>query len=109
MSIIGTIISVMLMTLILNIVFKKFNILIDQTGVSSHKSFISGHKTIPLSGGLVFFLVLIFFFTRELQIFKYIIFFYLFNRFIIRSKYFAFSNSENYISNNYNYIISIVI
>jgi Na+/H+ antiporter NhaD/arsenite permease-like protein len=83
MSIIGTIISVMLMTLILNIVFKKFNILIDQTSVSNHKSFISGHKTIPLSGGIVFFLVLIFFFTRKLQIFKYLIFFYLFNRFII--------------------------
>ncbi len=77
MSIIGTIISVMLMTLILNIVFKKFNILIDQTGVSSHKSFISGHKTIPLSGGLVFYLVLIFFLPEN---YKYlnILFFFIF-------------------------------
>ena len=77
MSIIGTIISVMLMTLILNIVFKKFNILIDQTSVSNHKSFISGHKTIPLSGGLVFFLVLIFFLPEN---YKYlnILFFFIF-------------------------------
>ena len=62
MSIIGTIISVMLMTLILNIVFKKFNILIDQTNISNHKSFINGHKTTPLSGGFVFFLILVFLF-----------------------------------------------
>ena len=77
MSIIGTIISVMLMTLILNIVFKKFNILIDQTSVSNHKSFISGHKTIPLSGGLVFYLVLIFFLPEN---YKYlnILFFFIF-------------------------------
>ena len=77
MSIIGTIISVMLMTLILNIVFKKFNILIDQTSVSNHKSFISGHETIPLSGGLVFYLVLIFFLPEN---YKYlnILFFFIF-------------------------------
>ena len=61
MNIIETIISVVLITLILNLVFKKFNILIDQTSISNHKSFINGHGTIPLSGGLVFFLILIFF------------------------------------------------
>ena len=75
MSIIVTIISVMLMTLILNIVFKKFNILIDQTSISNHKSFISGHKTIPLSGGLVFFLVLIFFLPEN---YKYLNIFFFF-------------------------------
>ena len=57
---IETIISVVLAILILNFVFKKFNILIDQTSISNHKSFINGLKTIPLSGGLVFFLILIF-------------------------------------------------
>ena len=56
MNIIGTIISVVLITLILNFVFTKFNILIDQTSISNHKSFINGHKIIPLSGGLVFYL-----------------------------------------------------
>ena len=58
-----TIISVVLITLILNFVFTKFNILIDQTSISNHKSFINGHKTIPLSGGLVFFFNTDFFFT----------------------------------------------
>ena len=62
----GTVISVLFITLILNFVFKKYQILIDQKNLSYHKSFINGHKTIPLSGGFVFFLVLIFFFTREL-------------------------------------------
>ena len=63
MNIIGTSISVVLITLILNLVFKKFNILIDQTNISNHKSFINGDKITPLSGGIVFFLTLIFFFT----------------------------------------------
>jgi len=73
----GTIIFVMLVTLILNVVLKKFNILIDQTNVSNHKSLVNEHKTIPLSGGLVFFLILIFFLPEN---YKYlnILFFFIF-------------------------------
>ena len=66
MNIVGTVIVVLFIATILNFVFKKFNVLIDQTNISTHKSFINGHKTIPLSGGFVFFLVLIFFFTWKL-------------------------------------------
>ena len=66
MHIIGTVITVLLIITILNFVFKKYNILIDQTNISDHKSFVNGHKITPLSGGLVLFLILIFFFTRKL-------------------------------------------
>ena len=55
MNIAGTIIFVVLITLILNFILKRFNILIDQINISNHKSFINGYKTIPLSGGIVFF------------------------------------------------------
>ena len=75
MNIIGTIISVVLITLILNFVFTKFNILIDQTSISNHKSFINGHKTIPLSGGLVFYLILIFFLPENYKYLNILIFF----------------------------------
>ena len=75
MNIIGTIISVVLITLILNLVFKKFNILIDQTSILDHKSFINEHKTIPLSGGLVFFLILIFFLPENYKYLNILIFF----------------------------------
>ena len=50
MNIIVTAISVLLATIILNFVFKKYQILIDQINYSRHKSFINGYKTIPLSG-----------------------------------------------------------
>ena len=75
MNIIGTIISVVLITLILNFVFTKFNILIDQTSISNHKSFINGHKTIPLSGGLAFYLILIFFLPENYKYLNILIFF----------------------------------
>ena len=75
MNIIGTVISVVLITLILNLVFKKFNILIDQTNISNHKSFINGHKTIPLSGGLVFYLILVFFLPEDYKYLNILIFF----------------------------------
>ena len=75
MNIIGTIISVVLITFILNLLFKKFNILIDQTSISSHKSLINGNKTIPLSGGLVFFLTLIFFLPENYKYLNILIFF----------------------------------
>ena len=61
MNIVGIVIAVLFIITISNFVFKKFNILLDQTRISNHKSFINGHKAIPLSGGLVFFLILIFF------------------------------------------------
>ena len=75
MNIIGTIISVVLISLILNFIFKKLNILIDQTSISSHKSFINGSKTIPLTGGLVFFLILIFFLPENYKYLNILIFF----------------------------------
>ena len=75
MNIIGTVIIVLLITTILNFFFKKFNVLIDQTNISSHKSFVIGHKIIPLSGGLVFFLVLVFFLPENYNNFTILIFF----------------------------------
>ena len=77
MNIVGTAISALFITILLNFLFKKFNILIDQTNISNHKSFINGHKTIPLSGGLVFFLVLIFFLPENYK-FLNILFFFIF-------------------------------
>ena len=75
MNIVGTVIAVLFIITVSNFVFKKFNILIDQTNISSHKSFINGHKTIPLSGGFVFFLILVFFLPENYQYFTILIFF----------------------------------
>ena len=75
MNIVGTVIAVLFIVAISNFVFKKFNILIDQTNISTHKSFINGHKTIPLSGGFVFFLVLIFFLPENYKYLNILIFF----------------------------------
>ena len=75
MNIVGTVIAVLFIIIISNFVFKKFNILIDQTNISSHKSFINGHKIIPLSGGFVFFLILVFFLPENYQYFTILIFF----------------------------------
>ena len=75
MNIVGIVIAVLFIITISNFVFKKFNILIDQTNISSHKSFINGHKTIPLSGGFVFFLILVFFLPENYQYFTILIFF----------------------------------
>ena len=60
MSTIGTVIFVLLSTITLNFLFKKYNILIDQVNISKHKNFIQNKKT-PLSGGLVIFFVLFYF------------------------------------------------
>ena len=68
MNIVGTVIAVLFITVILNFVFKKYQILIDQTNISFHKRFINGHKTTPLSGGLIFFLILIFFYLKIISI-----------------------------------------
>jgi UDP-N-acetylmuramyl pentapeptide phosphotransferase/UDP-N-acetylglucosamine-1-phosphate transferase len=75
MNIVGIVIAVLFIITISNFVFKKFNILIDQTNISSHKSFINGHKTTPLSGGFVFFLILVFFLPENYQYFTILIFF----------------------------------
>ena len=75
MNIVGIVIAALFIITISNFVFKKFNILIDQTTISIHKSFINGHKTIPLSGGFVFFLILVFFLPENYQYFTILIFF----------------------------------
>ena len=75
MNIVGTVIAVLFIITISNFVFKKFNILIDQTNISTHKSFINGHKTTPLLGGFVFFLILVFFLPENYQYFTILIFF----------------------------------
>ena len=75
MNIVGTVIAVLFIITISNFVFKKFNILIDQTNISNHKSFINGHKTTPLLGGFVFFLILVFFLPENYQYFTILIFF----------------------------------
>ncbi len=68
MNIVGIVIAVLFIVTISNFVFKKFNVLIDQTNISTHKNFINGHKITPLSGGFVFFLVLIFFYLKIISI-----------------------------------------
>ena len=75
MNTVGTVIAVLFIITISNFVFKKFNILIDQTNISIHKSFINGNKTVPLSGGLVLFLVLIFFLPENYKYLNILIFF----------------------------------
>ena len=75
MNIVGTVIAVLFIITISNFVFKKFNILIDQTNISTHKSFVNGHKTAPLLGGFVFFLILVFFLPENYQYFTILIFF----------------------------------
>ena len=75
MNIIGNVISVLFITLILNFLLKKYQILIDQANLSYHKSFINGHKTVPLSGGLIFFLILIFFLPEDYKYLNILIFF----------------------------------
>ena len=73
MSIIGTVIFVLLSTITLNFLFKKYNILIDQVNISKHKNFIQNKKT-PLSGGLVIFLALFYFFPESYKYFTIIMF-----------------------------------
>ena len=75
MNIVGIVIAVLFIITISNFVFKKFNILIDQTNISNHKSFINGHKNTPLLGGFVFFLILVFFLPENYQYFTILIFF----------------------------------
>ncbi len=78
MNIIGTAIFVLLTTIILNFVFKKYQILIDQTNFSFHKRYINGHKDTPLLGGLIFFLTLIFFLPENYKYFNILILFVFF-------------------------------
>ena len=73
MSIIGTVIFVLLSTITLNFLFKKYNILIDQVNISKHKNFIQNKKT-PLSGGLVIILVLLYFLPESYKYFTIIMF-----------------------------------
>ncbi len=75
MNIIGTVISVLFITIIINFVFKKYNILIDQTNLSNHKSFVNENKIVPLSGGLIFFLALVFFLPENYKHFNILILF----------------------------------
>ena len=75
MNIVGIVIAVLFIITISNFVFKKFDILIDRTNISNHKSFINGHKTTPLLGGFVFFLILVFFLPENYQYFTILIFF----------------------------------
>jgi UDP-N-acetylmuramyl pentapeptide phosphotransferase/UDP-N-acetylglucosamine-1-phosphate transferase len=75
MNIVGIVIVVLFIITISNFVFKKFNVLIDRTNISNHKSFINGYKTIPLLGGIVFFLILVFFLPENYQYFTILIFF----------------------------------
>ena len=73
MSIVGTVIFVILFTITLNFLFKKYNILIDQVNISKHKNFIQNKKT-PLSGGLVIFLTLFYFLPESYKYFTIIMF-----------------------------------
>ena len=75
MNIVGIVIAVLFIITISNFVFKKFDVLIDRTNISNHKSFINGHKTTPLLGGFVFFLILVFFLPENYKYFTILIFF----------------------------------
>ena len=63
MNTVGIVIAALFIITISNFVFKKFDVLIDRTNISNHKSFINGQKTTPLLGGFVFFFSISFFFT----------------------------------------------
>ena len=75
MNTVGIVIAALFIITISNFVFKKFDVLIDRTNISNHKSFINGHKTTPLLGGFVFFLILVFFLPENYQYFTILIFF----------------------------------
>ena len=75
MNIVGIVTAVLFIITISNFVFKKFDVLIDRTNISNHKSFINGHKTTPLSGGFVFFLILVFFLPENYKYFTILVFF----------------------------------
>ncbi len=75
MNIVGIVIAVLFIIIISNFVFKKFDVLIDRTNISNHKSFINGYKTTPLLVGFVFFLILVFFLPENYQYFTILIFF----------------------------------
>ncbi len=75
MNIVGIVIAVLFIITISNFVFIKFDVLIDRTNISNHKSFINGHRTTPLLGGFVFFLILVFFLPENYQYFTILIFF----------------------------------
>ena len=75
MYIVGTAITVLLIAIISNFIFKKFNILIDQTSISKHKSFINTQGATPLSGGFIFFLAIVFFLPEEYKYLIILIFF----------------------------------
>jgi UDP-N-acetylmuramyl pentapeptide phosphotransferase/UDP-N-acetylglucosamine-1-phosphate transferase len=75
MNIVGIVIAALFIITISNFVFIKFDVLIDRTNISNHKSFINGHKTTSLSGGFVFFLILVFFLPENYQYFTILIFF----------------------------------
>ena len=75
MNLLGTVIAVLFITIILNFLFRKFNILIDQAKISTHKSFINKQKNIPLTGGLIFFLTLVFFLPENYKNITILIFF----------------------------------
>ena len=75
MNIVGTVITALFIVTTLNFIFKKHNILIDQIKISNHKSFVNVHKNIPLSGGIVFVLILIFFLPEHYKYLNILIFF----------------------------------
>ena len=75
MNIIVNVITVLFTIIIFNFFFKKFNILIDQKYISNHKSFINANDATPLSGGLIFFLILVFFLPDNFKYFAILIFF----------------------------------
>ena len=75
MNTLGTVVATLCVITILNFIFKKLNIFTDQKNISKHKSFISEDKGTPLSGGLVFFLILVFFLPGDFNSFKILIFF----------------------------------
>ena len=77
MNIIGTVFSALFITIFLNFIFTKYKVLIDQTNLSDHKSFVNGHKSTPLSGGLIFFLILIIFLPENYKLLN-ILFFFIF-------------------------------
>ena len=75
MNIIVTAISVLFIAIVLNFLLKKYQILIDQTNLSYHKRFINNYSNVPLSGGLIFFLPLVFFLPEHYKYFSILILF----------------------------------
>ena len=71
MNYLWIIISIFFITLTINLILIKFNILIDNDKISVHKNFVKKNSIVPFSGGLIILIALIFFTSNDYLIIKF--------------------------------------